>query len=94
MRKTPGQLRHAGFLLAVWLHLLFLAPPYLSYRYLDWPSFHVLTWSGLLQWIYILPVYLRLRRQEQTERALGLLMNAVGLFCVFAFLTAVGWITG
>jgi len=93
LRKTSGQLRKDGFILATALHLLFLAPAYLCQRFLGWPELPVLTWAGLLEWIYILPALLWLRRQGQAQRANGVLMNAIGVFLVYAFLTAVLWAT-
>lgn len=81
-------------MLAVWMHLLFLAPPYLGQRYLGWPELNVLTWSGLIEWIYILPAWRWLQKHGQTDRAIGLLMNAIGVFVVYAFLEIVGWATG
>jgi hypothetical protein len=89
LRKTPVQLRKDGFILATALHLLFLAPAYLVRQFLGWPELPVLTWAGLLEWIYILPAYWWLRKHAQAHRANGVLMNAIGVFLVYAFLSAV-----
>ena len=80
-------------MLAVWMHLLFLAPPHLGQLYLGWPEFNVLTWSGLIEWVYILPTWRWLQKHGQGDRAIGLLMNATGVFVVYAFLEIVGWAT-
>ena len=89
--KSPGHLRKDGFVLAASLHLPW---PYVSRSALSsWPGLPVLTWAGLLQWIYILPGLLWLWRRRHADAAIGMLMNAIGVFLVYALLIAVLWAT-